>query len=398
MVAQPVYDDRRPLALFPRQRRFVLDPAHYPGYVGGIGAGKTVAGAAKVITRLDRPGRGLVSAPTFEMLRDATQYTLLAMLDDLGIAYDHLKSEKTITIRGSGHAILLRSLDDPQRRRGPNLEYAWVDEASLVPFEAWRIVKGRTRVGDNYQAWATFTPKGRNWCWEEWERDANPDHPLYRVKTDENPTLPAGFAQSLGYTGKFADQELGGEFVAFEGLVYPAFHRTGADGGGVRVQDCSGWRTVLGVDVGTRNPTAVLTVRLAGDGRQHIEREVYRRDMSASEIVAAVKAEADRTQAEAIYIDPSAAGYVLDLERDGYPVVKADNDRKRGVQLCTTAIADGLTVDPSCVHFLAEIETYHYPDGKRETDDPVKEGDHAMDAWRYATVGVAVPFVTAWAY
>jgi hypothetical protein len=143
------------------------------------------------------------------------------------------------------------------------------------------------------------------------------------------------------------------------------------------------------VDIGTRNPTAILTVRQAGDLRMHIEREVYRRNMGAADVVAAIAAEADRVQPEAIYIDPSAAGYVIDLERAGYPVVKADNDRKRGVQLMATALADGLTVDPGCVNFVDEIEAWHYPDGKRESDDPVKEHDHALDAWRYACVGLA---------
>lgn len=375
----------RRLDLFPRQRRFVLDPARFPGYVGGIGSGKSFAGAAKVLARLGRPELGLVYAPTYPMLRDATLRTLLGMLRDLDVPHRFHKTENLIAFPGSGHEILCRSLDNPDAMRGPNAHYAWVDEASLASREAWNVVIGRVRVGDHPQVWATFTPKGRNWCWEVWEREADPHHPLYRVRTDENPELPADFAASLGYAGSFAAQELGGEFVAFEGLVYPMFSRDR-----VRSVDCDGWRAVLGVDVGTRNPTAILTVRAAGDGRLHVEREVYRRGMAASEVVAAVRAEADRADAEAILIDPSAAGYVLDLEREGYPVRKADNDRKRGVQLVSTAIADGLTVDPACVNTVAEFESYHYPDNG-QGDDPVKQNDHAMDALRYVCTEVAVP-------
>ena len=47
MVAQPVRTAT--LELFPRQKRFVLDPARFPAYVGGIGSGKSFAGAAKVL-------------------------------------------------------------------------------------------------------------------------------------------------------------------------------------------------------------------------------------------------------------------------------------------------------------------------------------------------------------
>ena len=39
-----------------------------------------------------------------------------------------------------------------------------------------------------------------------------------------------------------------------------------------------------------------------------------------------------------------------------------------------------LTVHPSCVHTIAEFESYVFQDQK---DQPVKEFDHAMDSIRY---------------
>lgn len=385
MVAAAV---QREVLLFPRQRRFVLDPARFPAYIGGIGSGKTFAGACKVIARIGRKEVGFVAAPTYDMLRDATQRTLLAMLDDLGVRYTLLKSERTVTIAASGHEIIFRSLDNPEHLRGPNLHYAWIDEGSLIAAEAWRVIKGRVRVGSMPQAWLTATPKGRNWVWEEWERDANPDHPLYRVRTEENPELPADFAQSLGYVGAFAAQELGGEFVAFEGLVYPSFSRPMHVTSEV---DVDGWRKVVGVDVGSRNPTAILTAYVAGDQRIHIAAEVYRRNMSGSEIVTAIE-QAAGDDAAAIYIDPSAAGYIKDLERDGFPAVKANNAVIEGIGRVATALAEGLTIDPSCVNLIAELESYAYPEGgKRETDNPIKQNDHAADALRYLVTGEAEP-------
>ncbi len=388
MVAQAVASETRRLDLFPRQRRFVLDPARFPGYVGGIGSGKSFAGAAKVIARIGKPGLGLVYAPTYPMLRDATLRTLLGMFSDLAVPHHFHKTENMITILGTGHEILCRSLDNPDNLRGPNADYAWVDEASLITRDAWNVVIGRVRVGHAPQAWATFTPRGRNWCWEIWERDADPDHPLYRVRTEENPELPDGFAQSLGYAGAFADQELGGQFVAHEGLVYPSFSRTTH----VAMIDTDGWRRVLGVDVGTRNPTAILDARIASDGRIHIAGEVYRRGLGASEVVAAIAGVAAPDAIEAVYVDPSAAGYRLDLEALGCPVVKADNAVMVGIGRVTTALAEGLTVDPSCVNLIAEFESYAYPEGGRaDKDAPIKAMDHALDALRYLVAGEAEP-------
>ncbi len=393
MVAQPVAERR--LDLFPRQHRFVLDPARFPWARGGIGSGKSFTLVAKIIPRIDKEQIGMVAAPTYPMLRDATQRTLLAVLNDLGIGYRHYKTDKIVTIPASRHEITLRSCEDEETLRGPNLHYAAVDEVSLISEAAWKIIKGRVRLGHNPQAWAAGTPKGkRHWTYREWVVDANPNHPMYVFATRENPLLPPDFADELGYTGRFAEQELEGGFVGFEGLVYENFDRRTH----VRDVDCSGWPAVVGVDRGTNNPTAILTVRHSGDAR-HVEREVYRRGMGATEILAAVQAEADACGAEAVYVDPSSADLIRDLDLAGYPVHKAVNRVVDGIAEVTARLADGLTVSPSCVNTIAEFESYAYPDGNRSAGDvPVKQNDHSMDALRYSLMGLAAPKAEVYVY
>ncbi len=378
------------ISLFPRQRRFVEDRRRYPAAIGGIGSGKTFVGSVKTVSRLPRPELGLVCAPTYPMLRDATQRTFFDMLRDLAIPFTFNKTDNHLTIPSTGHEILFRSLDDPDRMRGPNVAYAWIDEAAYITAEAARIVKGRVRVGDFPQMWITTTPKGRNWIYREWVVDADERHVLYRFRTDENVTLDPDFVPSLGYEGRFAEQEIGGEFVSFDGLVYPHFDRSKRE----RAVDTTGWRTILGVDVGARNPTAILTLKIAGDDRMHVEREYWRRGMSSSEITDAIKHEADTTMPDEIFIDPSAAAYIDELLAAGYPVTKADNDVLVGIQRVTAAIADGLTVDPSCIQTLAEFEQYQYPDeGKSGGDKPIKQNDHCLDALRYGVLGAMMPIV-----
>jgi PBSX family phage terminase large subunit len=391
-VSAAVAVERR-VDLFPRQMRFVKSRAKFPAYIGGIGSGKSFAGAAKVLTRIGEPGVGMICAPTYSMLRDATRRSLLELLQQLDIPHTLHKSENTITILNSGHEILCRSLDNPNALRGPNLEWCWPDESGYITREAWNVIIGRVRVGPLPQIWPTSSPKGRNWMWELWERDAtgnefDPTHPLFRARTRDNPELPADFADSLGYSGRFAAQELDGEFVAFDGLVYNMFSRPRH----VTPMDCEGWRTSMTVDIGSRNPTAILTVRSAGDERVHIERETYRRNMSSGDITDAIKAEADRCNPDVIYVDPSAKGYILELQRAGYPVKAANNDVIEGIGRVTDVLEHGFTIDPSCVNTIAEFESYRYPEGSRsETDKPLKENDHALDAFRYFCLGEAVP-------
>jgi phage terminase large subunit len=140
---------------------------------------------------------------------------------------------------------------------------------------------------------------------------------------------------------------------------------------------------VLGLDVGTRNPTALLILRHSGD-RLHIERELYQRGMSSDDITDATEAEYKDSGASHVVIDPSAAALILALTRRGVRCRKADNDVLIGISRVTGALAS-LTVDPSCTNTIAEFESYRYPDRGQgaERDVPVKANDHAMDALRY---------------
>lgn len=375
------------LKLFPRQMRFVKDAQRYPAAVGGIGSGKTFVGAAKLISRLHRREVGLVCAPTYRMLQDSTQRTLFEMLAELGVKYQYNKTDKHLTLVSTGHEILFRSLDEPDNIRGPNVAYAWVDEAAFITAEAWRIVKGRVRVGDLQQAWITTTPKGRNWIYKEWvsEEDVANRYNLYRFRTDENPELSADYVEGLGYTGKFAQQEIGGEFVAFEGLVYGDFDREKH----VRRVDTTGWHSVQGGDVGTRNPTTVLTLYFGPNGELHVGREFYQRGLSSKKILQAFLDEYDSEYPESLYLDPSAAAYIADLEEYDVPVLKANNDISTGVQTVSSYINNRFSIDPSCVYTISEFESYQYPDKENGPagDKPVKQNDHCMDALRYAVMG-----------
>lgn len=371
---------------YPVQGKFIADDARYVAFVAGRNSGKTFAGSVKAYRNAQRGGLGVIAAPDFPMLEFGAKRAFIERLRECREPFELHQQRGVVTIPRWGAEIRFATLETEGRVRGPNYAWGWVDEVEYVTDRSiWQALKGAIRDGSNPQLFVTTTPKGRRLVWDEWVQHATANHVLYRATTRDNPFIDAeDYIAGLGYAGRFLAQEIEAEFVAFDGLVFPEWSRDR-----MKMVDCDGWRTVLGVDVGTRNPTAILTVRRAGDGRTHIERELYRRNMGAADVVAAIQSEADRVQPEAIYIDPSAAGYVVDLERAGYPVVKADNDRKRGVQLMSTALADGMTVDPSCANFVDEIEAWHYPDGKRESDDPVKEHDHAMDAWRYAVVGLA---------
>jgi len=392
---------RLDIPLYETQAAFVFDEARYPAFVAGRNSGKTLAGAIKAANRCIVPGLGVIAAPTYPMLEHAAKRQFLAELDRRAAVdpiwrYEQHKSLRTLSLPETGAEVLFASLDNPDAVRGPNFAWGWLDEGGYVGDEAWRILKGAVRAGQHPQLWVTTTPKGRtHWLYAEWVVAPDPQHTLHRAPSFANPFADPGYVAALGYSGRFYEQEVLGEFVGFEGLVYPSFSRARH----VQRIDTTGWATVLGIDIGTRNPTVVLTVRHAGD-RRHVERERYERGLGAREIVALIAAEADRSHPDAILIDPSALDIITDLQRAGYPARRADNRLAEGIREVTSLLGsvapDGrplLTVDPSCIETIAEFEAYIYPPGRGARtavrDVPLKQSDHAMDALRYACLSLS---------
>jgi phage terminase large subunit-like protein len=420
----------RTLSLHPAQHAFVTTPAPYAFYVGGIGAGKTFAGALRALLRAQAaPGSlGLVGAPTERMLRDVTVRTLFALLPpDLLAAYHRADGRLTLA---NGAEILLRSLDNPDRVRGLNLAWFWLDEAPWCGHYAWNLLKGRLRQAGVDPAllggWATGTPRGRDGFARDFEFEPLPGHALFRAATSENAAhLPPGYLDYLehAYQGAFADQELRGLFTAFAGLVYQLDTLSPSPAGHLRAPDPGAIfpRVIGGLDWGYTNPTAALVFGLDGDGRAWQLAEFYRRRASLEADVLPALLALTRRQGVAVwYADPSQPAYLAALNAAlahagiAGRARAATTDLLPGLQTVTAALAlrpdgtRGLYLDPSCTATLAEYQTYAYPTAPddaelpsphgrgaggevrgvggevRGSEVPLKVADHAMDATRYA--------------
>lgn len=367
--------------LYPTQDDFVADPKRYTAFIGGRNSGKTYSGSVKALLLATQGGLGCIAAPSFPMLEHGAKAQFIDRLYETGIPFT--KTRDSVVIPGWNAEVLFVTLESEARVRGPNFAWGWADEVEYVTDrKIWQALKGAVRHGDNPQLFVTSTPKGRRLVWDEWVVNKTAHHALYKATTFDNPFIDSDdYVAGLGYDGLFYEQEITADFVSFEGLVYPGFDRSTH----VQTVDCDGWATVLGLDVGTRNPTALLTIRHSGD-RIHVESELYQRGMSSDDITAAAVAAYQRHRADFLVIDPSAAGLIGSLDQRGIPARKAVNDVIPGISRMTSALAT-LTVDPSCVNLIAEFESYAYPDGgKAERDAPVKANDHAMDALRYAVM------------
>jgi phage terminase large subunit len=213
------------------------------------------------------------------------------------------------------------------------------------------------------------------------------DNPsLYDAKRGTwTPEGVAYIARLDALTGFRRDRLRLGLWKSAEGAVYPMF----SEQTHVETVDCAGWGTIQAIDLGTRNPTVILTIRYSGD-RVHIEREVYQRGLSSDSITDFAVREAIHAVPEFVVVDPSAAGLIGSLIERGFVVRKATNDVKVGISRVTSVMGT-LTVDPSCVNTIEEFQGYRYSDRALENDVPIKANDHAMDALRYGVMELMTP-------
>jgi len=145
------------------------------------------------------------------MLRDATMRTFLDLAERAGILAEVNRSEMSVLLT-DGKRILFRSADNPDRLRGPNLGWFYLDEAAMMPPEVWLIMIGRLRETPARRL-ATSTPRGKNWLYTTFTQPGS--FAIVRSSSRENQFLPSAFVQTLetSYTARFARQEIEGDFI-----------------------------------------------------------------------------------------------------------------------------------------------------------------------------------------
>lgn len=399
----------RPFDLHPKQAQFVYAEQHHAAFVGGIGSGKTYAGCARALrasygqvgnTAVVTPNLGVITAPTYPMLRDATLRTWMALAETHVPGFDpSMLNRSMMTAKlPNGSEVLFRSTEHPDRLRGPSITWWLADEAALYTPAVRPIMIGRLRQHGRlgYEFSAT-TPRGKNWVWKTFAQHERDGYLLVQATSRDNVFLSDTLLEmwEREYTGDFARQELAGEFVAFEGMIYANFDRQKHVS---RQRPDQFDRVIAGVDWGFANPGVIVVIGVDGDNRVWVLAEAYERRRRVEEWVSVAAQMRDLWGIRQFVCDPSEPDYIRLFRDGGLNAEGADNRVLPGIQMVQNLLPMGqdgrarLTVAPDCVNLLAEIEQYQWAENKAGLrDQPVKANDHAMDALRYAVVAAVKP-------
>jgi hypothetical protein len=219
----------------PSQRKFHSSGARFKGFSGPIGSGKSQALCQEAI-RLSyiNAGRvGLIGAPTYPMLRDATLATLFDILNANFIPFDYSKGDNVLTMTDSGSRVLCRSVDEFERLRGTNLAWFALDELTYTPEAAWLVLEGRLRdpKAKRLCGFGVWTPKGYDWVYRKFVSEPRQGYETILAKPFENRYLLEQIPDfydllKSSYDDAFFQQEALGKYLNVQaGLVYYAFDR-----------------------------------------------------------------------------------------------------------------------------------------------------------------------------
>lgn len=384
----------------PAQTVFVDDKNDETAYVGGVGSGKTASGVIRAKRHVEEwnPGvQGAIVSPTVPMLRNVIVPELRkwGLLDRAGVEY---KSSENRIEYPNGSTVILESANNNrkiERLRGLNLAWAWMDEAAFHKDKVHSILNDRLRVGEYRNLFATTTPRGFNWVYDAFgdidgDEEELPDGRVVRshsttsilgVSTRSNPANPDDYIerQERQRSGEAFEQEIEGKFVSFEGLVYKWFdddNRRQTD----ELPEAYD-QTIYGIDWGGSAPTAIVCLRQSGD-EWFVVDEFYERRVVNETIIAELERMVDEYGNGPIYCDTNEPRAIEQLRRESFPAREADKSVETGIRY-VSSLRNRLAVANHCQNVIDEFNQYQYKNGG-DSDDVLKENDHAMDALRYA--------------
>lgn len=397
--------------LLPSQSVFLRSRARFKGFSGPVGSGKTRALCAEAVRLCyQNAGRtGLIGAPTYPMLRDATVPSLIEHLEERGIRYELNRSENYLLVPEVGSKILFRAVEEFERLRGSNLAWFGVDELTYAPEESWLRLEGRLRdpKATELCGFAVWTPKGYDWVYERFIASKVDGYHTVLAKPFENRFLleriPDYYERlKRSYDARFYQQEVLGDYLHQNaGRVYQAFEREG----NVRefVLDPKLpllWALDFNVD-----PMSSVIAQRQGDVLRVVDEVTLSRatTVQACEEFAArfgrhgagLRVYADATGKRMQTTGTSDVAVVKDFFRDGafgrvdFLVPTSNPPVKDRVALVNTKLGNAagertLLVDGRCKELIKDFEQVAYKDGSQVVD---KERDlkrtHLSDALGY---------------
>lgn len=377
----------------------------YRGVFAGTGSGKSCMGAQEALDFSEqlKGSVGLIAEPTYKKISEVVIPTFEDLLgDDFSRLFTRFDKAKMKLERNNGSVIWMIGLDNPEAAEGINVDWAWLDEARLVPKfqEAINSILRRLRgsgraepqrdyIPEDWTAlWVTTTPNhpgsDMNKMFEGRDKLANSK--VYRMSIMDNEDhLPEEYIKNIQstHTGGLYDMFVLGKFAAVGGVAFEYDYTIHTQD--FKTPDPRSMSIRYGVDFGWTNPSAIEVVQVDSDGRAYVIDEVYASQLSMDQMrdhLLALYKEYGRGPVICDRSQPANIQLFVDAGIDAVPDASKRDDGIADLGGRFKVQGDGLAriyIHPQCINLIDEVQTYN-PEKKVR--------DHAVDGLRYCLAGL----------
>ena len=379
--------------------------------ISGRQAGKSHLGARWLLAQTMNPHAknklAFAVAPTYRMARVLQRKLEEVLKADprLWRRIRHTKQPIPTYELPNGWIIEVHSSDDPDALRGPTVDVVWYDEIAKGSEESFDILMP-TLLASGGSFLGTTTPRGKqNWVHRKIalkayppghpEHDEDAYNPIYAIITGstwdnvDNLSEEAVLAleDQYGKDSAFGRQEISGEFVSYEGLVYAWDEINFIPHKKVPELEEFSW-IVGGIDFGWTDPSALVVLGYK-DGVWYVLDCFYESKVPFNDLAEQVASLGQRYKVETWYADSAEPERILDLSSRGLPVqpVKKPLIEDRIREMAIFADNNRFKVSYRAPAVRDELQTYQYPDEEKLLRDkrrnPIDRNNHSLDAIGY---------------
>lgn len=287
--------------------------------------------------------------------------------------------------------------------QGLTIDLVLCDEMTLYPINVIDMIKTRLSR-DQSKLFASMNPshpQHKIKQWIDWAAQGDKNYYSVHFSIEDNSSfLSKEYISDLqkSLSGLFYKRNYLGIWCLAEGAIFEFFDRN------IHVKrrppkSADYW--IAGLDYGTNNPLGCVLIGVCrGDYDQTgtcmwVQEEYFwnpavtHRQKTNYEFAQDILRFLSPYDVKAVYMDPSAAAFRLDLQKLGLHCVPANNDVLDGIGVMTSLVQRGiLSICSPCANLIREIEGYVWcPKAAQKGDDePFKKDDHLVDALRYAVM------------
>ena len=380
--------------------------------LSGRGGGKTLIGAHAAREEMMVPNSiGWVMGPTYKVLHDSTFPTLIRLIPPEWVArWDPEHMEVRLT---NGAMVAFRSLEDPERARGPHgVGWGWFDEAAQCPERAYDVFEP-TLIAAGGIVICTTTVMGYDWTYDKIEKRAlvykEPGYWTCRFWTEENPLFrssPVMMKQieraKTSMAPAFYAQEYKAERRNATGLVYDfelVEKQTLLNAAEVK-KFIPEWPNIdpsrpciVGLDSGADHPFGAVLI-VATERGLVVVAEYLKRMQAVSQQLGAISQAFGCSRFANLKwaANKNEANLRLEWGLKGIGVIPAENKHEIGIQRVQAWLySNQLFFAYTCPKTIEQFRAYRYApnvgsDGQKRKEQVFKFEDELPDAVRYAAM------------